>query len=156
MQAHSDLKARVALVIYVLVCVISGVLAGCLVEPTAAADVPAYNQQIIALLSPFVTPACGILLAIAYWIKSNADKKDLKETAKKEAEKVAVTAQLAASQLANQTEVARNSVLTKLDESHRESAAAMREANDTNTKILKLQESAAPRGQRSTDAKTGA
>lgn len=143
-----------ARILFGLIVAIS-VLSGCLIQPSNPADINQYNNQIISLVSPFITPVVGILTVLALWVKANIDKKDIKDTAKEAAKAAAEEAKNTAVTLVQKTDIIKDEVLTKLDASHAASAEAISKANNTNEKILELQKQQATRHlSRSTDIPT--
>lgn len=123
-----------------LLCIIFIILTGCLVQPSNPSDVAAYNNQVIALITPFITPVVGFLSVVALWIKSNIDKKDIKQEAKAAAMEVAAESKKVAETLAEKTEIAKDKVLNKIEETHIAAVSAIDKTNNTNEKILQLQE----------------
>lgn len=122
-----------------LMVVLIGVMAGCLVPPPAtdAAAVAAYNNQIVSLLTPFVTPIVTLLGVLALWLKSNWDKRELSRKTDEAAEKLA-----AASQERNAK------VLEKVQEAREINVTALNAANSTNEKIAALHQTVAEQTKR--------
>ncbi|HEU4770096.1 MAG TPA: hypothetical protein VFS77_22200 [Pyrinomonadaceae bacterium] len=124
-----------------------------MIQPTGPADVSSYNQQIMQLWAPIIQGLVSLLGFFGLWLKSNWDKKELKdaaaaeaadvkgvaeETAKAMATKTKETAEV----LAAKTEGSAVRVMEKIEESHQINAVALDKANHTNEKILALQQQA--------------
>lgn len=146
----------------IILAIVSIILVGCLIQPTDPKQIDEYNNQIVSLIQPFITPITGLLTILALWLKANFDKKDIKKTAelaaqivareaKETAEKVAVKTEQVAEKLAQKTDEVKEVVINKIQESHAESAVAIEKANNTNEKILSLQQQQARKPHRATD-----
>jgi hypothetical protein len=130
--------------------VVAAITAGCLVQPVPSdADaVSQYNNQVIGLLTPFITPIVTLLGVLALWLKSNWDKRDLSRKTEEAAEKLAESSR------------ARNeNVIKEVREQKDLNVSALTAANSLNEKMLAVQEQVAKhateRGRtRSTDKAT--
>jgi H+/gluconate symporter-like permease len=124
---------------------LSVIVAGCLVQP-APTDVEAvsqYNNQIIGLWTPFITPIVTLLGVLALWLKSNWDKRDLAKKTDEAAEKLAET-----------SKVSKEQVIEEVRQQKDLSATALTAANSFNEKILAVQEQVAKQAVRAPSRST--
>jgi H+/gluconate symporter-like permease len=125
--------------------ILSAIMAGCLVQPvpTDAEAVSQYNNQIIGLWTPFITPVVTLLGVLALWLKSNWDKRDLAKKTDETAEKLAEASR------------ARNErVIDEVRQQKDLNVSALTAANNLNEKMLAVQEQVAKQGVRAPSRST--
>lgn len=118
---------------------IAATLAGCLVQPisTDASAVAAYNNQIMGLITPFVTPIVMILGTLALWLKSNWDKRDLSRKTDE-----------AAAKLHEASRERNEKVIDEVRQQKELNANALNAANNLNEKMLAVQQQVADQSKR--------